>query len=760
MAYEDKDETKSKKLSDKEKKKFLERAQKRLDAAVRADEHNRTKAIEDLRFLNGEQWDPAEKQRRNLKARPALMVNLLPKFINQLIGEQRQNRPKIKVRPVDSKADVNIAKIREGIIANIEYLSRAETIYDMAYGMSVRCGYGAFQICTRYTDDNPFEQEIYLEFIPNPFVIYLDPAAKDPIGSDAMWGFKLTKKTREDFKDEYPDAEMPADEVFTKSTGINYENWWDKDNVTIAEYFVREPKEETMAQLSDGRVMTEEEAKEEVKTWKTEQRQKRMAAIQQAPQPPQLQGAAMPQQAPGTMPQATPAPQPSPAPMPMQQQPSAPIEELTIAKTRKTEAYTVKQYIITATEILEEHISPGQYIPLVPVYGREMNIEGKRYIEGLIRNGKDPQKMYNYWNTSAAETIALAPKAPWQASAKMIEGYEKDYASTNQDNLPVLKFKHDPNFPGMFPQRAQPAQPPAALFAAMEGAKQDIMGCLGMFKPDTGEGSRSVSGVGIRQEQKPGDVATFEFFDNLVRSISHGGRIINDMIPYIYDTERDVRLRNSDDTETFAPVNTTAGAAMDKMQQSPQKYVGMNLDTLNQQIRKKGRDAKYNDLAEGKYGTVVTTGPTHSTQRQESAENLLALMQTAMGEKISQIAPDLVIKNMDFLDSDEVAKRLRKTLPQGLYEPKAGEKPMQPLPPNPQVMAQMELQKLKQQTEVDKQKKEQMQLKLALVKLYKETKESDTEIKKQILATLSELHAPQHPADQALIQQLQQAGMQ
>ncbi len=63
------------------------------------------------------------------------------------------------------------------------------------------------------------------------------------------------------------------------------------------------------------------------------------------------------------------------------------------------------------------------------------------------------------------------------------------------------------------------------------------------------------------QRQKPGDVATFAFIDNLTRSIAHSGRVINEMIPEVYDTERDVRIRNADETEDFAPVNTTAGRA-------------------------------------------------------------------------------------------------------------------------------------------------------------------------------------------------------
>jgi 1-acyl-sn-glycerol-3-phosphate acyltransferase len=34
---------------------------------------------------------------------------------------------------------------------------------------------------------------------------------------------------------------------------------------------------------------------------------------------------------------------------------------------------------------------------------------------GMVRDAIDPQKMYNFWASSIAEAVALAPKAPWVA---------------------------------------------------------------------------------------------------------------------------------------------------------------------------------------------------------------------------------------------------------------------------------------------------------------------------------------------------------
>jgi hypothetical protein len=130
------------------KDEFLELAKKRLKRCLEADQHNRLAAIEDLKFSIGiDQWDPADKQRRAQRGRPTIQINLLPKYIKQVTGEMRQSRGRIDVKPVDSRADVHLARVRKGIIHNIEYLSNAESIYDQAGKMCVTCGYGGRPLC-------------------------------------------------------------------------------------------------------------------------------------------------------------------------------------------------------------------------------------------------------------------------------------------------------------------------------------------------------------------------------------------------------------------------------------------------------------------------------------------------------------------------------------------------------------------------------------------------------------------------------------
>ena len=204
---------------------FLDIATRRLTREIDADDHNRQAAIEDLKFLNGDQWEASEEQRRRLRGRPCLRTNELPKYVNQVVGDMRQNRARVKVRPVDSAGDVQIAKIRSGLIANIEYCSNAEAIYDYAGEMAVSCGYGAWRIGTRYTEDNPFLQEVYAERIRNPFLVYMDSAAKSEVYADAKYGFVLEKVTKEEFEERFPGKEAPGDPVRT-GKGSGQEAWY------------------------------------------------------------------------------------------------------------------------------------------------------------------------------------------------------------------------------------------------------------------------------------------------------------------------------------------------------------------------------------------------------------------------------------------------------------------------------------------------------------------------------------------------------
>jgi len=700
------DMDKKEKISSGDKDHILEVAKERLKRAIDADNHNRVEALDDLRFIQGDQWDEKEKQRRKDRDRPCLQINVLPKYVKQICGEMRKNKVQIKVHPVDSQADVELAKIREGIIYGIEYLSNAESIYISAGEMLAKCGYGAWRVLTRYseTEEDPFMQEIFYERIENPLSVYMDVNAKDKLFADAKWAFILSKMTKDEFEKEFGKDKLPGNGLDTSPIGTLDEHWYDKDTVTIAEYFDTEYEKKTMCKLSDNRAMELEEAEHYIESIEST-----FAEVKD--QDGKNQSGVMPPE---------------------------------IIKRREVKIPKIVWRKITASEILDEREWSGSIVPIVLLTGEETNIGGKKHIKGLIRDAKDPQRMLNYWHSSACETVALAPKAPWLATAKMIEGYEEDYANAHIDNLPYLLYNHDPEFPQEKPTRTGVGQAPMAIFAEIGRAEKSVKDTIGMYNVDVGDTSdenlRDVSGKAVAARQAPGDTATFVYLDILAQGIAHGGKIANDIVPNIMTEPRNAHLKNMDGTETFAPINTTVGEAMSSISSNPQKFAGMNLNKLKETQMKEGVNAPFNEITRGKYNIAITTGPTFATQRAEAVENIVRI---ATATQMNPVDKYFIIKNSDFPGSDEYANVIKRMIPPGILPPEEGGVPV---PQGPNTAEQMEEKKLK--LEEMKARTEQLKLQLQTLKLMEQIKGGEANIRKEIIDIQRELESPTHPADQ------------
>ena len=156
---------------------FLKDMRRKHEAGLDADDENRKEAIEDKKFAAGEQWDPIVLENR--KGLPNLVINTVPQFTAQLVGDFRDSRNGIKVLPQED-GDIEIARLRSDLIRSIETKSRANRVYDQAFESSVQCGDGAFRVCVDYTRDDVFEQEILLKPIEDCLSVVWDALSIDP----------------------------------------------------------------------------------------------------------------------------------------------------------------------------------------------------------------------------------------------------------------------------------------------------------------------------------------------------------------------------------------------------------------------------------------------------------------------------------------------------------------------------------------------------------------------------------------------------
>jgi soluble cytochrome b562 len=501
----------------------LSTARDRLSMAISAYSESREDELDDLRFYAGSpdnQWQwPADVlatrgavQGQTINARPCLTINKLPQHVHQITNDQRQNRPSVKVIPVDDNADVEVAEIFNGMIRHIEYISDADVAYDTACENQVAYGEGYIRILTEYCDDNTFDQDIKIARVRNSFSVYMDPLIQDPCGSDAEWCFITEDLSQEEYHRLFPNA-SPLSTLETLGVGDqNLSQWLNTNTIRIAEYFYCEYDKQTL-NLYPGNVTAFQGTPED----------KELRAVYGKPK-----------------------------------------------KSRQADRKKIKWCKINGYEILEEQEWAGSCIPVVRIIGNEFEVEGRIYISGLVRNAKDAQRMYNYWTSQEAEMLALAPKAPFIGYGGQFEGYETQWKTANTNNWPYLEVNPDVTdgqgavLP--LPQRALPPMAQTGLIQAKMGASEDIKSATGQYNASLGQTSNERSGKAILARQREGDVGTYHYQDNLARGVRHIGRQCVDLIPKIYDTQRIARIIGLDGETKMVKIDPMQAEPVRKIQ--------------------------------------------------------------------------------------------------------------------------------------------------------------------------------------------------
>lgn len=581
----------------KEKLGVVERAKKFFDRVVAYESAQRAMELDDIRFVGLlEQWPANIKQIRELDpqgARPCLVVDKVNQYKNQIVNNIRQNRAGIKVRPVDDNSDIEVAEVYQGIVRHIEDRSKADIAYDWAAEGAVVSGLGYFRIITEYVGDS-FEQDIKIERIKNRFSVYFDDTSTEPDGSDALQCIVTEMINRDEYERLYPDANQCD---WATATGDNRNTWVTEKEVRIAEYYYIDFVDDELLLLADGSAIYASEYLEK---------------FSDGEQPP-------------------------------------------IVKRRPQPKRVVKWCKLNAFEELESTTIPCSFIPVIKVIGIETDIDGKSIYRGIVRGVKDAQRMYNYNRSTIAESLNLTVKAPFIGATGQFKTSGDKWAAANRVNYAYLEYDPVTTAGGVAPppQRQGFAGVPAGLMADIQTSEHDIQAALGMYQASIGQDSDAKSGRALNAQRQQGDMATFHFPDNLSKSIRHAGRIIVEMIPQIYDTNRVIRILGEDGSTDYAEIDPQAEQAVTKYR-----------DEANEV-------KKIYNLGVGKYDVTVTTGASFATKRQEGAEFITQLVQTS--PDLMPIVGDLLFKAMDMPYSEEISERLKKMMPPELQQQDEGE---------------------------------------------------------------------------------------
>jgi len=575
-------------MSDKD---TLAEALEHFKLSEEAESENRKAWIDDVRFARlGEQWPDGVKRQREIDGRPCLTINRMPAMLRQVVNDARQNKPAIKVHPVDSGAKRETAEILNGLIRNIEYTSNADVAYDTALDHAVTGGFGYFRIDVDYACDDEFDLDIKICRIANPLTVYGDENSTAADSSDWNKAFITELYTEREFEKRWKGAEKSNWESSYRDLP---DGWRDNELVRVAEWWTREEVPAKLLKLSDGMVLYVNEYM-------------RIKDILDA-------------------------------------------QGITVVGERDTKTNKVKQKIISGAEVLEENEWAGKYIPIVPVYGDEVMVEGKRHWISLTRWAKDPQQMFNYWRTASTELVALAPKAPYLGPKGAFNTDANKWATANNVSYPYIEYDGS-----VMPQRQPFAGPPAGALQEALNASDDMKSTMGIYDAALGARSNETSGRAILQRQRESDTATFNYIDNLSRAIRHAGRVMVDLIPKVYNAPRIIRVIHEDGSNESVPINQPFTPDQAKSPQAQAYEAGKTQETVD------GLTRIY-DVTTGKYDVTCEAGPSFSTKREEAAAQMMELGR--MFPPMMQVAGDLLVKNLDWPGADDIADRLKAMLP-------------------------------------------------------------------------------------------------
>lgn len=581
---------------------------RRFKACVDAEADLRARASDDFKFawIAGSQWDNHFGAKRG--SRPKYEFNKLRQAIKQVINDNRQNTPAIKVRATED-GDTDLAQIRQGLIRNIESESKADEAYDWGALYAITAGFGAWRVVTEYIGDDAFDQDIRVRRIASPLTsVWFDPSARELDRSDARYAFVVETVSRDEFRERWPKADCVD---FEGSS--TYGDWFGQKEARIAEYWVKEPVKREMVQLSDGRVVAADDWKE--------------------------------------------------------------TEGVEVVNRREVDTFKLTMQIVSGKETLEGPFDwPTCDIPIIPVWGDIVTVDGRDEWYGMVRHSRDAQVLYNFERSNFAEVIATQPHAPFLYTPKQIEGWEREWSNLATDNAAGLPYNPDPQAASVAPSRQPPPQMSPGYMAALQLSSDDLKAVTGIHDASLGMRSNETSGRAILARQKEGDIANFDYADNIARAVRRTGEIINRLIPEVYNGERQIRILGEDGAEKYVRIN--------HLQLDEEK--GEWRSVTGRVTNDDGSLVPVYDITQGKYDVTIATGPSYTTQRMETLDAMMQLAQS--GGPMAMLAQYGTLKSLDTPGMEEMLEAMRRLLVgQGLLPPSQEERAqMQPPQPDPE----------------------------------------------------------------------------
>lgn len=566
----------------------------------------------DMRYAAGDPWEASDRQAREEADRPCLNADEISQFLNIAVNDVRVNKRAVAFSPNGRGASEKTAQLYADKMREVEYRSQAQVAYTTAFQDAVMRGYGFLRINTRYTSEQSFDQDVWIEPVHNPNLVTPDCRALMPTMSDMEHIWLREAYSHSDYNQRFKGAAL--------------------DDKNLNELMKAAP-----LWVDGGRVFVGEH-------WRKTYTLKKLLYVEpQVPPAPRQPGAVLGLQAP-------------PRPGPQGQPPQGPPRPLAVfedefkasgalgrvLREREVDVPSVEQILTNGIEILETNQWPGKYIPFVACLGRVLYLSDtgkqRRVIGSMVRLARDPQMLYAFIVTNEAESFGMAPKFPYFVYAGQLDQKNLDLLN-NSNKSPVAVIEVNPQVEGIssdqpvpFPQR-NPYDPPAQAYEiAKESARRMIQAAMAHTPlPTAAQRQNQKSGKALQKIDEIGQRGSYHFTDHYLDMIQQVGVICEDLFEAVYDGTRTIGARKGNDDAYSVTIN-------DPTDPESKSLTGDHLVT-------------------------VSTGPSFDSQR-EAASDFADTLATMSPQVFALLGPMIVkLKNLGPV-GDEMAELLKFLQPE------------------------------------------------------------------------------------------------
>ncbi len=542
-----------------------------------SDLDQRQQARECDRFLLDKdgQWEESIARTLDSQKRPRYTFDQTTPAIEFVMADIEDMDFSVNVKPHSGAATKDLALLREDMIRSIENDSNAPKIYRDACRRMIRRGFDAWIVKAKFRDEWSFEQDLFIENIPNAINrVWLSNTSTMPDSSDSDEGYVLTSMSPDAYYKQFPEGKGVS--VGDADLGEHWDQYR-PEVITIGERYYKKDTMKEVAQLSNGEVVEVDDNYEKV------------------------------------------------------------IEELALSgvtevRRKKVKDYKIYHRIFDGGGMLSnERETPFRSMPIVTVYGNYelLGESSKITYHGQVLKQMDYQRVLNYATSREIEEGALAPRDKVWMTKGQAKGNTQQLESMNVSADPVQFYSNDSEAAAP-PFKMGGAQPNAHLSILGANMAQGIQIAGGVNNAMNGDFAGRMSGEAIKAQIDRGQGSTRKWVNALVNGIKRTGEILVEAMPVVYDTKRQLMLIGVDGTESLVEVNNEV---YDK---ETQKMVKVN--NLNDGKYKVFCDAgpAYSNRMEAGLAALLEYAAIDPTVVQQGGDIMLKAIDAPLVDKIAE----------------------------------------------------------------------------------------------------------------------------